>query len=71
VVFEAAPDRVNVAVEPVTRPEMLYVAEAAPIKLTPVTDDPFTDTDFVGGVKLYPDRLAVTTYDPFARPVKV
>jgi hypothetical protein len=71
VVFETAPDRVNVAVEPVTRPEMLYVAEAAPVKLTPVTTAPFTDTALDGGVKLYPDRLAVTTYDPFASPVKV
>src|SRR5215831_7531924 len=42
-----------------------------PAKFTPVTGAPFTVTDTVAGVKLYPDWLAATAYVPFDRPENV
>jgi hypothetical protein len=41
------------------------------VKLMPVAEAPLTVTDLDVGENVYPDRTAVTTYDPFASPVKV
>jgi hypothetical protein len=41
------------------------------VKFTPVMAAPFTVTEAVVGVNAYPDRLAATTYEPFAKPKNV
>ena len=44
---------------------------AVAVKFTPVIAAPFTVTDAVDGVNAYPDWLAATTYEPFAKPENV
>ena len=41
------------------------------VKFTLVIAAPFTITEAVDGVNAYPDWLAATTYEPFARPENV
>jgi hypothetical protein len=41
------------------------------VKFTPQTGAPLTVTETVGGVNVYPDWLAATTYVPFARTESV
>jgi hypothetical protein len=55
------PERVKVAEEPVTLPEMVYVLLGVAVKFMAVTDAPLTVTDLVEGENTYPDRLGVTT----------
>jgi hypothetical protein len=63
------PERVKVADEPITLPEMVYVlGGGVAVKFTPVTDAPLTLTDAVAGENTYPDRLGATTYAPFLSP---
>ena len=44
---------------------------AVAVKFTPVIAAPFTVTEAVAGVNAYPDWLAATTYEPFARSENV
>jgi hypothetical protein len=44
---------------------------AVAVKFTPVIAAPFTVTEAVDGVNTYPDWLAATTYEPFAKPENV
>jgi hypothetical protein len=40
-------------------------------KFTPVTFAPFTVAFWLTGLKVYPARLGVTVYVPFAKPLKM
>ena len=44
---------------------------AVAVKFTPVIAAPFTVTEAVIGVNAYPEWLAATTYEPFAKPENV
>lgn len=43
---------------------------AVAVKFTPVLEEPFIDTEVVEGVKVKPDWLGATAYEPFGRPEK-
>jgi len=77
----AAPPSVTEAPDPFAAglrvPEMLNVAGGPvevvleAVKFTPVTLAPLTVTGELDGLKVNPFLLAVTTYEPAARPVKL
>ncbi len=45
--------------------------DAVEVKLTPVWLAPLIVTLALAGLNVYPERLGVTVYVPFARPLKV
>ena len=59
---ETGPEMVRVAVDPLTRPEILYVPGNActAVKFTPVTEEPAIATGIDSGVNVYPVCLAAT-----------
>jgi hypothetical protein len=57
----AVPERVSVAPDPLTTPDIVYFGTAVAVKFTPVTEAPFIVTEVVDGVNAYPDWLAATT----------
>jgi hypothetical protein len=53
-----------------TLPVIVHVCAVA-VKVAAVTFAPLTVTATLTGLNVYPLRLGVTVYDPFANPVKL
>jgi hypothetical protein len=51
--------------------DVVVVGARTPLKFTLLIDAPAMETGMEVGVNVYPDRLAVTEYEPFARPENV